>query len=119
MAAALPPGVQVLYPMTETEPNPGVAASEMEKGPQKLRVSEQRVMAEQAITFYFPTWAVMNAFDDWYLHIIKKIGWFDYYDPRKRVMRTARLKGGSRGEIKPLAPRFARSARTCTVEFLP
>lgn len=113
----LPAGVQILFDVTETE-DPGVIESPMEKGPHKLRVAEQRLMTEQAVTLYFPTHAAMVAFDAWYLETIKRIDWFDYFDPRSRILRTVRFKGGARGPIKALASRFARSSRTATLEFL-
>lgn len=116
--AQLPSYVQLLYAGAGESFDPAVIKSEMERGMAKMRRASARVVMELPCTLYFPTRRASLDFDDWYFNVIKRIGMFDFLDPRSRQVRTGRFKDGALGELKPLAGRYARSSRSATLEYL-
>lgn len=115
--ASLPAYVTVLYSRPESF-DPGVVASEMERGLAKLRRVNTRVVKEIAVTLQFHSAADTEAFEDWYFDTIKRTGFFDWLDTRTGTVRSVRLKGGALGELTPLTQGFAIAQRTATLEFL-
>lgn len=116
--AALPDYVLVLLNGYSDGFEPGVVASEMEKGLPKLRVAQSRVVRHVGVTLAFESAAHVNAFEAWYFDTIKRIGWFDWRDPRDGVVRSVRFKNGDIGQLQPLAGGFALAQRSAVLEYL-
>lgn len=115
--ASLPSYVTVHFSRPESF-DPAVAASEMERGLAKLRVTSSRVIKQVEVTLQFKSAADTEAFEDWYFSTIRRIGFFNWYDTRASVVRSVRFKGGALGELVPLAQGFAVAQRTATLEYL-
>ena len=115
--AALPGYVKLLRDDAGEGFDPGVVASEMEKGLAKLRVNQSKVVVQVAATLFFRSREGSLEFEDWYFNTIRRIGWFDWRDPRTRQMRSVRFKGGDIGQLKPLASRYGKSQRSVTLEY--
>lgn len=98
--------------------DPGVVVSEMEKGLAKMRVSQSRVVVQVAATLFFRTRQDSIKFEDWYFEAIKRIGWFDWRDPRTGQVRSVRFKGGAIGRLEPQSARYGHSKRAVTLEYL-
>jgi hypothetical protein len=96
----------------------GVIKSEMERGPAKLRVASSRVAVELTGTVVFLSAKHAADFEDWFYDDLKRVGWFSLRHPRTRDVVTARFKGGELGSLQPVAPAFAASARTVTLEYM-
>ena len=116
--AALPDYVVVLLDGYSDQFDPGVTASDMERGLPKLRVSQSRVVASIHATFVFQGRADAAAFEAWYFDTIGRIGWFDFTDPRTSTVRTVRLQGGALGPLEAMAPLYGLSRRTAVLEYL-
>ena len=116
--AALPAYVLVLLDGYSEEFDPGVIKSEMERGLAKMRVGQSRVVKSIAVNLVFETQADANSFETWYFDTIKRIGWFDWLDPRTNALRPVRFKDGTLGAIAPLAGAFGLSKRSATLEYL-
>lgn len=116
--AALPDYVRVLLDGAGEEFDPGVVVSEMEKGLAKMRVSQSRVLMDVVATLQFYSTADTLAFEDWYFNTIKRIGFFDWRDPRTGLLRSARFKKGSIGRLEPLVGQYAKAKRSVTLEYL-
>ena len=115
--AALPGYVKLLRDDAGEGFDPGVVASEMEKGLAKLRVNQSRVVVQVAATLFFKTRQDSLSFEDWYFNDIRRIGWFDWRDHRTGLVRSVRFKGGQIGQLKPLASRYGKSQRSVTLEY--
>lgn len=116
--AALPDYVIVLLDGYSEQFDPGVASSEMERGLSKLRVAQSRVVVGVSAALVFETAADATAFETWYFTDIRRIGWFDWLDPRTSVLRTVRFRGGDIGALEALAPGVELSRRRVTLEYL-
>lgn len=116
--AALPGYVRLLRDDAGEGFNPGVVASEMEKGLDKLRVNQSRVVVQVAATLFFKSRSDSLSFEDWYFNDIRRVGWFDWRDPRAGLVRSVRFKGGDIGRLTPLTARYWRSKRSVTLEYL-
>ncbi len=116
--AALPSYVRVLRDNAGEEFDPGVVASEMEKGLDKLRVSQSRVVVQVAATLLFRSRQDSINFETWYFDNIKRVGWFDWRDSRTGQVRSVRFKGGAIGRLEPLTARYGHSKRAVTLEYL-
>lgn len=116
--AALPSYVLVLLNGYAEQFDPGVVKSEMEKGLPKMRVAQSRVVRHINVTLAFESAADANAFEDWYFNTIKRIGWFDWHDPRDGVVRSVRFKDADIGQLQPLAGGFALAQRSAVLEYL-
>lgn len=116
--AALPSYVKLLRDDAGEQFDPGVVASEMEKGIAKMRVSQSRVVVQVAATLFFKTRLDSISFESWYFDDIRRIGWFDWCDPRTGQTRSVRFKGGDIGKLVPLTSRYGKSQRSVTLEYL-
>jgi hypothetical protein len=116
--AELPSYVRILRDGAGVQFDPGVLASEMERGLAKMRVSQSRVVVQVAATLYFRTRKDSLSFEDWYFNTIKRIGWFNWRDKRTGAVRSVRFKGGDIGNLEPLSPGFGHSKRSVTLEYL-
>lgn len=116
--AALPEYVIVLLEGYTEEFDAGVVKSEMERGLAKQRVGQSRVVKTIAVNLVFESAADADSFEGWYFDTIKRIGWFDWRDPRTNTMRSVRFKGGALGQIQPLAGGFGLSRRSAELEYL-
>lgn len=116
--AALPTYVKLLRDDAGEEFDLGVIVSEMEKGLAKMRVNQGRVVVQVAATLLFETRQASLDFEDWYFTVIKRIGWFDWYDRRANVTRSVRFKGGAIGRLEPMAARYRYAKRAVTLEYL-
>lgn len=115
---ALPSYVRVLRDGAGEEFDPGVVVSEMEKGLAKMRVSQSRVVVQVAATLFFRTRQDSISFEGWYFDTLKRIGWFDWRDPRTGQVRTVRFKGGAIGRLEPQSARYGHSKRAVNLEYL-
>ncbi|WP_272971037.1 hypothetical protein [Comamonas terrigena] len=116
--AELPSYVRILRDGAGVQFDPGVLASEMERGLAKMRVSQSRVVVQVAATLYFRTRKDSLSFEDWYFNTIKRIGWFNWRDKRSGTVRSVRFKGGDIGNLEPLSAGFGHSKRSVTLEYL-
>lgn len=116
--AQLPDCVTLLMDDAGEEFDPGVIASEMEKGLAKLRVGQSRVIKRLPVTMLFDSAADAERFEEWYFGTIKRIGWFEIQDPRTQTMRSVRFVGGQLGKLVPTLAGYAQSKRDATLEYL-
>lgn len=116
--AALPNYVLVLLSGYTDGFDPGVVVSEMDKGLPKMRIGQSRVVRNVGVTLAFERAADAHAFEAWYFDTIRRIGWFDWQDPRDGVVRSVRFKNGDIGQLQPLAGGFALSQRSAVLEYL-
>lgn len=116
--AALPSYVKLLRDDAGEKFDPGVVASEMEKGLAKMRVGQSRVVVQVAATLLFRTRQDSIAFEDWYFNDIRRIGWFDWRDARTGRIRSVRFKAGDIGQLLPMSARYGHSKRLVTLEYL-
>lgn len=116
--AALPSYVKLLRDNAGEKFDPGVAVSEMEKGLQKMRVTQSRVVVQVAATLFFKTRQDSIAFESWYFNTIRRIGFFDWRNPRTGQVLSVRFKGGDIGQLTPVTSRYGKSQRAVTLEYL-
>lgn len=116
--AALPAYVTVLFSDLSEGFDPEVIASPMERGLQKLRLGNSRVVVQVPVRLRTFTRADSLSFDDWYFDTIQRIGWFDWFDTRAQLTRSVRFKGGAVGSIVPVRLGFEVADRTATLEYL-
>lgn len=116
--AALPSYVVVLLDGYSEEFDAGVIKSEMERGLSKHRVGQSRVVMTVSVNLAFESADDANSFDDWYFNDIKRIGWFDFLDPRTNARRSVRFKDGALGQLQPMSGGFGLSRRSATLEYL-
>lgn len=116
--AALPSYVLVLLDGYSEQFDPGIVKSEMDRGLAKMRVGQSRVVVSVPASLVFETAADADAFESWYFDTVRRIGFFDWRDPRTGAMRSVRFKDGDIGQLEPLAPGFALSRRSVTLEYL-
>lgn len=116
--AALPSYVKLLRDDAGEQFDPGVVVSEMEKGLAKMRVGQSRVVVQVTATLFFKTREDTIAFEDWYFTTIRRIGWFDWRDPRTGLVRSVRFKGGDIGKLTSAAARYGKAQRSVTLEYL-
>lgn len=116
--AALPSYVRMLRDNAGEEFDPGVVVSEVEKGLAKMRVSQSRVVVQVAATLFFRKRQDSINFESWYFDTIKRIGWFDWRDPRTGQVRSVRFKSGAIGRLEPQSAGYGHSKRAVTLEYL-
>ncbi|SEL11922.1 hypothetical protein SAMN05216359_105265 [Roseateles sp. YR242] len=116
--AALPSYVGVTLANTSEDFDPEVISTQMERGLDKTRLGNTRVVMKVTVGLLFKSRADTVAFDDWYFNTIGRIGWFDWFDSRYQVTRSVRFEGGKLGALTPLAGRFEVASRTAVLEFL-
>lgn len=116
--AVLPSYVVVLLDGYSEEFDAGVIKSDMERGLSKYRVGQSRVVTTVAVNLAFESADDANSFEAWYFNDIKRIGWFDFQDPRTNVLRSVRFKDGALGQLQPMSGGFGLSRRSATLEYL-
>lgn len=116
--AVLPSYVVVLLDGYSEEFDAGVIKSDMERGLSKYRVGQSRVVTTVAVNLAFESADDANSFEAWYFNEIKRIGWFDFLDPRTNSLRSVRFKGGALGQLQPMSGGFGLSRRSATLEYL-
>ena len=116
--AALPSYVTVLLSGLGEEFKPEVISSPMERGVSKHRLGNTRVIIDVASTLLFVQRADTVSFDDWYHDTIKRIGWFDWFDARHQITRSARFKGGELGRLTATTGSYGIASRAATLEYL-
>ena len=116
--AALPSYARVLLEGAGEEFDPGVAKSEMEKGLAKMRVVQSRVVVDVPITLFFRTQADTISFETWYFDTIKRIGFFDWRDPRGGQVRSVCFKDADIGKLVPLSRGYEVAKRDVTLQYL-
>lgn len=116
--AVLPSTTLVIIDDAGEEFEPGVVSSEMEKGLAKLRVASHRVVVTITATLYFESAQASLDFEDWYFNVIKRIGWFDWKDPRTGTYIQVRFKAGAIGKLQPLTAAYSFATRSVVLEYL-
>lgn len=116
--AALPTYVKLLRDGAGVQFDPGVLASEMERGLAKIRVTQSRVVVQVAATLFFKTRKDSLSFEDWYFNVIKRVGFFEWRDSYSGRVLSVRFKGGNIGKLEPLTSRYGKSQRAVTLEYL-
>jgi hypothetical protein len=116
--AVFPGYAQVLADSVSESFEPSVLRTEMERGVPKERIQNSQVMATLSLTALFMGRDDANAFVNWYLDTIGRIGWFDFPHPRTGQVVRARFVGGAIGQLKSEKGRFERSTCPLTVEYL-
>lgn len=97
----------------------GVTPFETDRGPAKLRITNEFVMIPVTFTIEFRTLKALNDFIEWYRVTIRRIGWFTWKDPRIGYqVRNVRFKDGKIGAATPVEGTFGTSRMTLTVEYL-
>ncbi len=115
---ALPSYARVLLEGAGEEFDPGVVESEMEKGLPKMRVDQSRVVVEVPATLLFRTKADTISFETWYFDTIKRVGFFDWLNPRTGQLLSVCFKGADIGKLTPLASRYGIAKRDVTLQYL-
>lgn len=116
--AQLPDYVIMLLDEAGEEFDPGVVKSEMERGLPKMRVGTSRVVVSVSAALLFDSAEDAGRFEDWYFNDIRRIGFFDWVDPRTGSVRTGRFKDGAIGKLVPTIAEYAQSKRSVTLEYL-
>lgn len=117
--AAFPDFAKILLAGTSRKFDPAVVKTEMERGLPKLRRGNSRVVMQIPVRIRTYTREDALAFDVWYHDTIQRIGWFDWYDPRHRLVRPVRFMDGALGEETPMRGGDHEVAdRTATLEYL-
>ncbi|WP_312593996.1 hypothetical protein [Comamonas terrigena] len=116
--AQLPDYVTMLLDEAGEEFDPGVVKSEMERGLPKMRIGTSRVVVSVSAALLFDSAADAASFETWYFNDIRRIGFFDWVDPRTGTVRTGRFKDGAIGKLVPTIAGYAQSKRSVTLEYL-
>lgn len=116
--AALPSYVCILLDGAGEEFDPGVVASEMERGLPKLRVAQSRVIVDIPASLMFYAQQDTISFETWYFGVIKRIGFFDWLNPRTDQLLSVRFKGGDIGKLVPVTTGYALAKRDVTLQYL-
>lgn len=116
--AALPDYVSLLLAGQGDAFDPSVIRSEVERGLAKQRVGNSRVVRKLNATLHFESQADANAFEAWYFHTIRRIGFFDVRHPRTGVLIPMRFEGGNIGELVPAVNGYHIASRAVVLEYL-
>lgn len=116
--AALPGYAHVSLESYSEQFDPGIVKTEMDRGLAKMRVGQSRTVVNVAITLIFASRDDAASFETWYFDTIKRIGFFDWLDPRTNTVRSVRFKDGDIGALESLAPGVSISRRSATLEYL-
>jgi len=99
--AAFPSVARVIFEGQARSFEPSVLRTEMERGVPKQRVENSQVLMKQSVSLYLSSTADIQAFDDWYFDVIKRIDWFTMVHPYTGQVITARFEGGALGQLVP------------------
>lgn len=116
--AVLPSYVTILFQDLAEGFEPGVEEFKPERGLSKLRVTSSRVVVSVSVRLRTFSREDSLALDAWYFDVIKRIGWFDWFDTRSKTTRSVRFKGGALGDAVPLRVGYEIADRRATLEFL-
>jgi len=100
------------------EPQPSIRRTEMERGMAKQAVLNSHIVKEITFVVQFETAEAAENFENWWLYELKQIGFFQFRDPRRRVLVQARFKEAKIGSLSPITGGFGFAQRTVTVEYL-
>lgn len=116
--AALPDYVCILLEGAGEEFDPGVVVSDMEKGMPKMRIGQSRVVVDIPATLLFSSQTDTISFETWYFNVIKRIGFFDWLNPRTGQLLSVRFKGADIGKLVPVTTAYALAKRDVTLQHL-
>lgn len=116
--SSLPSDTQVMMEGMAGDLDPAVLRTEMERGVPVQRLLNSDVIATLALNLYFATPAIADAFEEWYLHDIKRIGWFNMINPLNGQAIVARFRGGAIGTRTLVDVSAFDSRRQVTVEYV-
>ncbi|EVT73273.1 hypothetical protein [Stenotrophomonas sp. 2694] len=91
--------------------------TDMERGPSKMRALNSRVMKNVYASVQFRSAADAEAFEEWYLRDVGRVGWFTMEHPRTRQPISARFPQGI-GRLVPLNTQFRFSKRDLVLEYM-
>ncbi|MBB5885462.1 hypothetical protein DYQ93_11465 [Xanthomonas sp. LMG 8992] len=115
---ALPSYVQVLVAgYSDSDFDPSVLRTEMERGVAKQRIKNSQVTMKINATLLFDSEQDADAFEDWYFDTINRIEEFTMLHPRRKIPIVARFEGGRIGKLMPRNPRFTRLTRDVVLEY--
>lgn len=91
--------------------------TDMERGPSKMRTLNSRVMKNVYASVQFRSAADAEAFEEWYLRDVGRVGWFTMEHPRTGQPISARFLQGI-GRLVPLNTQFRFSKRDLVLEYM-
>lgn len=104
---------------TAEEMQPIVERSQMERGVAKQRRTQADVVVTCPVTVYFNSAANAALFETWvYTTLNGGADWFDFTSLRTGGTVQMRIVGGDIGALKPSTRTWARSQRSCRIEYL-
>jgi len=120
MSVTFPDYVKVLLSSFQEAHGVNVARTEMARGVPKQRRTQSDVLVTVTFTVMFISPAGVSDFEDWfYGDAAGGAVWFEWFDPRARVTRQARVVAGSLGELKPLTTwKKGLALRSLKLEYL-
>ncbi|QYW02489.1 hypothetical protein CPT_Silvanus_015 [Stenotrophomonas phage Silvanus] len=113
-----PATAKIILPGYGEEPQPSIRRTEMERGMPKQSLMNTHVMQELTFTVQFETEEAAQEFEDWYFNDLRRIGFFNFRNPRTRQVVSARFKEAKIGSLSPITGGFGLTQRTVTVEYL-
>lgn len=116
--STLPDYAHVMLAGFDEDMDPAVRTTEMERGPDKLEVLNSQVKVRLRFSLYFETWELQEAFVDWYLTELGKVGEFDMLHPISGRPLRVSFVGGSIGRAELIDELGYDCRRAVTVEYL-
>jgi hypothetical protein len=113
-----PATAKIILPGYGEELQPSIRRTEMERGMPKQALMNTHVMQELTFTVQFETEDAAQEFEDWYFNDLRRIGFFNFRNPRTRQTVSARFKDAKIGSLSPITGGFGLTQRTVTVEYL-
>lgn len=98
--------------------DPSVRRTEMERGMPKQAIINTHVLQELTFDVVFETQQAAADFETWYFNDIRRVGFFNFRNPRTRQVVNARIKEAKIGTLTPVVGGFGLTQRTVTVEYL-
>lgn len=83
-----------------------------------MRVGHSRVVVDVPATILFETTADTISFEAWYFDVIKRVGVFDWRNPRTGQLLSVRFRGGDIGKLVPVTGGYAMAKRDVTLQYL-
>lgn len=119
--ARFPAEVEILRDGFGMQDGPVVDRSEVERGVAKARRTSTDPKVAVNCTLLFRTAAIEKQFRAWLYSSDGGAGgaaWFDWFDPRAGVVRSARIVASSIGQVVPESGHFAVSKQSMSIEFV-
>lgn len=98
--------------------DPSVRRTEMERGMAKQAIINTHVVQELTFDVLFETAQAASDFETWYFNDIRRLGFFNFRNPRTRQIVSGRFKDAKIGTLTPVTGGFGLTQRTVTVEYL-